>query len=116
MCRVLIIAVASSTAEGLEGRVADTLARAPYYTIVALDDCRVESVRVVENPASTFSHGVGPIVAKMLLDMNASLLAGPMPGESFSSLLKEHGIRFIAIEPGVRVSEAVSRILSSIGC
>lgn len=113
---IVRIALASSGPGGLEERVADRLARAPYFTIIDVEDCKTVGMRSVRNTAISFSHGAGPIAVKMMLDEGVSILVGPAPGESVATLLREHGIRLVEANPGKPLHEALRKALALLGC
>lgn len=66
---VLRVAVPTGARGGLEDLVSEVFGRADTYTIVDVGDGEVKSVEVVRNPAVSYTHGVGPIVVKMLVDL-----------------------------------------------
>jgi len=110
----LRIAVASEGKQGLNDRVAEKLARAPYYTIIDVEECSVKNVKVVENPAPSFSHGAGPIAVKTLEDEKVEVLIAPKPGGSVQTLLQEHSIRNMTADPGMKVMEALEHALKTL--
>jgi len=107
----LRIAIATSGRRGLEDSVSDVFGRANTFTIVDVEEGAIKNVKVLENPAASYQHGVGSIVVKMLVDSNVSLIIAPEFGAGASMLLEQHNIEKVSMKAGTIVSEAVRKTL-----
>jgi len=103
----LRIAVPTCGDRGLEDTVAEVFGRAKTFTMVDVDGERVESVKVLGNPAASYRHGAGPIAVKMLMDHGANIVAAGELGPGASSLLEQHGVPMLTVKPGTPIAEVV---------
>lgn len=109
--RKLRIAIPTKGKGGLEDVVSDVFGRANTFTIVDVEEGAIKNVKVLENPAASYQHGVGPIVVKMLVDSNVNLVIAPEFGPGASMLLEQHNIEKVSMKAGTIVSEAVRKTL-----
>jgi predicted Fe-Mo cluster-binding NifX family protein len=107
----LRIAVATKGQEGLGDTISDVFGRANNFAIVNIEEGAIENVKVHENPAVSYQHGAGPIVVKMLVDLNVNVVIAPEFGPGASTLLEQHNIEKIYMKAGTVVGEAVRKIL-----
>jgi len=98
------VAVPTKNSNGLKGEVAEVFSRAPFFTIFDFIDSKPKDVYVVDNTASTYSHGAGPISVKILDDNKVELLLAPEIGIGASTLLEMMKIKYRKVEKNVRVS------------
>ncbi|MDH5532671.1 MAG: NifB/NifX family molybdenum-iron cluster-binding protein [Candidatus Bathyarchaeota archaeon] len=108
----LRIAVATKGREGLGDSVSEVFGRANNFTIIDVQEGAIKNVKVLENPAVSYQHGAGPIVVKMLIDLNVNLVIAPEFGPGASTLLEQHNIEKASMKAGTVVSEAVRKTLS----
>lgn len=102
------VAVATKGLKGLMDEVSCEFGRARTFTVIDLEDDQVKNVKVVDSPAASYEHGAGPIVVKMLADMNVGVVVAGEFGLGTSVLLKDKNIRVAKVEAGTNVSRAVS--------
>lgn len=107
----LRIAIATSGRRGLEDGVSEVFGRANTFTIIDVEQDTISNVKILENPATSYKHGAGPIVVKMLVDSNVKLVIAPEFGPGALSLLEQHNIEKISMKAGTVVSEAVRNTL-----
>ena len=107
----LRIAVATKGQEGLKDTISEVFGRASNFTVVSIEKDAIENVKVHENPAISYQHGAGPIVVKMLVDLDVNLVIAPEFGPGASTLLEQHNIEKIYMKAGTVVSEAVRKTL-----
>ena len=106
------IAVATNGKNGLQDRVSNVFGRAQTFTIIDTEDEEITRVRTIENPASTYHHGAGPIVVKMLIDEGVEVVLAKELGIGASELLKQHEIVVKPANPQTKVQEAIKKVLS----
>jgi predicted Fe-Mo cluster-binding NifX family protein len=105
------IAVATNEKRGLEDVVSNVFGRAKTFTIVDAEDEKITDVRIIENPASTYHHGAGPIAVKMLIDENVEVVLANELGIGASELLKQHKVTIIPVKPGTNVEDATKKVM-----
>jgi predicted Fe-Mo cluster-binding NifX family protein len=107
------IAIPTNGNNGLDDVVSSFFGKAKTFTIVDTltiadtQDQKLELVKVIENPAKLYIHGVGPLVAKMLFEKGVDLVLAYELGLGAETLLKQHRIRHIPVMPNTRVRKAV---------
>ena len=108
----LVIAIPTRGRNGLDDVVDEVFARTPYFTIVEASEegCRVKEV--IENEFKNLSHGVGPIIVKLLRDRGVNVIAAPEIGYGVEELIRELGIKHYKVEPGARVKNVIESIIS----
>ena len=111
MSKSLKIGIATIGEKGLEDRVSKTFGRASTYTIVEVKDGQIINVRVLRNPAISYEHGAGPIVAKMLIDEGVNLVVAGEVGPGVASILGHHNVEKVTFRAGATVSEVLKEIL-----
>jgi len=107
------IAVATNGKNGLQDRVSNVFGRTKTFTIIDTEDEKITSVRIIENPASTYHHGAGPIAVKMLIDEGVEVVLAKELGIGASELLKQHEIIVKPTNPETKVQEAIKKVLSN---
>ncbi|MDH5690463.1 MAG: NifB/NifX family molybdenum-iron cluster-binding protein [Candidatus Bathyarchaeota archaeon] len=107
----LRIAIATKGQEGLKDTVSEVFGRANNFTIVDVEEGVTKNVKILENPAVSYKHGAGPIVVKMLVDLNVNLVIAPEFGLGALALLEQHNIDKASMKPGTMVSKAVRKTL-----
>jgi predicted Fe-Mo cluster-binding NifX family protein len=111
----LKIAVTTKNFKGLEDEVSEDFARSPTITIVEVDLKRrsYRLVGILENDASRFGHGAGPVFVYILMKNNVDAVVGPSEvGMGVKELLDELKIRLIKSEAGIKVKEVIEDIIS----
>jgi predicted Fe-Mo cluster-binding NifX family protein len=105
------LAVPTQGDKGLEETVSEIFGRAKNFTIVKISDGAVVDIQVIENPALSYIQGAGPVVVKTLADMEVNMVAAQELGPGASTLLQQHNIIKVTVEPGVIVDSVVKDIL-----
>lgn len=62
---------------------------------------------MIENTATSYIHGTGPIVVKMLIDIGVDLVLAYELGCGADALLKQHNVKHLPILPKTKVRKAV---------
>ncbi len=102
------VCIVADSSDGLNSRVADRFARAPYLVIVDLkENGEVIDVKVIENPGAKASSGAAPKVATLLSNEGVNVAVAPHFGPNASMILKQVGIKEFKVNAGVRVSDAL---------
>ena len=108
------IAVATNANSGLEDVVADVFGKANTFTIIDVEDEKMDLVKVIENPAKSYIHGSGPIVVKMLIDIGVDLVLAYELGLGAQGLLKQKNIEHIPVMPKTKVREVIELAIHSL--
>lgn len=106
------IAVPSERRNGLENTVSDVFGKAKTFTIVDVEDGEVKNVQVVDNPASSYNYGSGPVAVKTLADLKVNLVLAAELGLGASGLLDHHNIRKISVKPNTKVVDCIKEALA----
>ena len=101
------IAFATDGKKGLEDVISYVFGRARTFTIVDVEDEKIISVRVLENPELSYAHGAGPIAIKTLVDDGVEVVLANELGVGASDILKQHNIIYIQAKPGTNVGDAI---------
>ena len=109
------IAIPTKSNKGLEDIVSDVFGKAKTFTILEVCDGSVINVETVDNPASGYKHGSGPIAIKMLTEKNVKAIAARELGIGASTLLEMNKIRKLKVKAGISVKEAVPNIIEELG-
>jgi len=112
--RKLRIAVPTKAYAGLEDSVSEVFGKAKTFTIVDVEDGEVKNVQVVDNPAASYEHGAGPVAVKTLADLKVNLVMAVEFGPGASSLLEQHSIQKLSVEPNMRVTESIKQALTKL--
>lgn len=107
------LAVPTNGDKGLEDIVSDVFGRSKNFAIVDISEGSVVDVEVVKNPATSYKHGAGPIVVKMLADIGVTAVAARQLGLGASTLLDQNNIKKHKVKAGIPVREAVEIVLKS---
>jgi predicted Fe-Mo cluster-binding NifX family protein len=108
------IAVATNGRKGLDDAVSNVFGRAKTFTIVDVKNEKVVSVRIIENPALSYSHGAGPIAIKTLIDDGVKVVISNDLGIGASEILENHKIKHVQAKPSSNVKKAIDEALETI--
>ena len=114
------IAIPTNGNNGLEDVVSKVFGRAKTFTIVDVfttgdtQDEKLDLVKVIENPAKSYIHGVGPIVTRMLIDRGIDLVLACQLGLGTQGLLKQHNIQHIPVMPNTKVRQVVELAINTL--
>ena len=105
------IAVATNGKAGLEDFISNVFGKARTFTILEVDNEQIVSVRAIDNPALSYSHGAGPIAIKTLIDDGVEVVVANELGIGASEILQQHNITYIQAKPDTTVGETVKKAL-----
>jgi predicted Fe-Mo cluster-binding NifX family protein len=108
------IAVATNGKKELGDTVSNVFGRAKTFTIIDVDNEKVITIKVLENPALSYSHGAGPIAIKTLIDDGVKIVIANDVGIGASEILETHNIKHVQAKPGTNVKDAVDKALNMI--
>jgi len=108
------IAVPTQGDRGLRDRVADTFSRAPYFTLVTVDDGGITGKMVIHNQASEVNQGAGPLAARTLKDNGVDVLLSGEIGPGATNILEAFGIEIGKASKDEKVRDAVDRYLAQL--
>jgi predicted Fe-Mo cluster-binding NifX family protein len=108
------IAVATNGKKGLDDTVSNVFGRAKTYTIIDVENDKVISLRVLANPALSYSCGAGPIATKTLIDKRVKIVIATDMGIGASEILENHKIKYVQAKPGTNVKKAIDKVLETI--
>jgi len=107
----LKIAVATVGDKGLEDKVSHAFGKTKTFTVITITGNRIENVKVLRNPASTYQQGAGPIAVQLLAKEGINIAIGGEIGPGVSTLLEQQKIKRIVVEPNTKVSETIKKLL-----
>ena len=105
------LAIPTKGDKGMEDTVSSVFGRAEKFTVVEIRGGSVINVKVMENPAISYSYGAGPIAVKTLVDMGVTAIAASEFGVGASTLLDQKNIKKFKVKAGIPVKEAVGAVL-----
>jgi predicted Fe-Mo cluster-binding NifX family protein len=108
------IAVPTQRDRGLRDRVADTFARAPYFTLVTVENGNVTDKKIIQNKASEVKQGAGPLAVRILKDNGVDVLLACEIGPGATSVLETIGVKIGGATQDEKVKDAVERYLSQL--
>jgi predicted Fe-Mo cluster-binding NifX family protein len=107
----LRIAVPTNSRAGLQDIVSEVFGKTKTFTIVDVEDGEVKNVQVVDNPASSYDYGSGPVAVKTLADLKVNLVVAAEFGPGASGLLEHHNIRKTSVKPNTKVADSIKEAL-----
>ena len=108
------VAVATNNKNGLEDTVSDVFDRAKTFTLLDIENSQITSVQFLENSATDFHHGAGPIAVKMLVDNKVNVVVANQLGFGASELLNQHDIKMVPMEPGTKVAQVIKQAIKKL--
>ena len=108
------IAVPTQGDRGLKDRVADTFSRAPYFTLITIDNRSISGKKVIRNKASDLKQGAGPLAARTLKENGVDVILSGEIGPGATNILGALGIRIGGASQDEKVGDAIERYLASI--
>lgn len=108
------MAVPTQGDRGLRDRVADIFARAPYFTLVTVENGSITDKKVIQNKASEMKQGAGPLAARTLKDNGVDVLLSCEIGPGATSVLETIGIKIGGVTQDEKVKDAVERYLTQL--
>jgi predicted Fe-Mo cluster-binding NifX family protein len=108
------VAIPTEGEKGLGDVVSEVFGRSRTFTIVDLEEETISDVHVVENPTVSYKHGAGPIVVKMLVDMEVNVVMSREFGPGALTLLEQHNVKTVKVKSGVLVSEVINKDLKKL--
>jgi predicted Fe-Mo cluster-binding NifX family protein len=106
------VAIPTRGRGGLEDVVSEVFGRANTFTIFDIEESNIKNLKVLENPAVSYSHGAGPIVVKMLLDEGVNTVVAAEFGPGVLTLLDQHKVTKITVAAGTRVAQSIKELLT----
>ena len=103
----LVIAIPTKGRGGLGDVVDEVFARAAYFTIIEASEEGYRVREIIKNEFKDLTHGVGPIIVKILKDKDVGIIALPEAGVGVKQLLRELGIQYIEVEAGTKVEDVL---------
>jgi predicted Fe-Mo cluster-binding NifX family protein len=90
-----------------EDTVADTFSRAPTFTLISLKNSVPSEVTVIDNKASGYSQGAGPLAAQTLKENGVTTILSGELGPGAKTILQTLGIECYTTRIGKTVKEAL---------
>ncbi|RJS89969.1 hypothetical protein CW700_02145 [Candidatus Bathyarchaeota archaeon] len=106
------VAIPTKGGRGLEEVISEVFGRAPCFTLVDLEGGSVEHVEVLENVATKYEHGTGPIVVKMLADRGVNLVVAKEIGPGAKTLLEQNNIELLKLGAGPTVADVLKLVMA----
>ncbi len=108
------VAVASEGLSGLNDTVSQVFGRSPTFTIIDIENSKVRKVRAERNISADATHGAGPLSCTRLIKLGVDAVVAASFGPTVLSILKEAEMQTLTVSAGIRVEDAVQRLLESI--
>jgi len=84
----LKIAVPTKAYAGLEDVVSEVFGKTKTFTIIEeVENSQIRNVHLVDNPATSYDYGSGPVAVKTLADLNVDFVLAAELGPRASGLL-----------------------------
>jgi predicted Fe-Mo cluster-binding NifX family protein len=93
--------------------VSNVFGRAPTFTIVYINENVIQYVEVLPNPAVTYKHGAGPVVAKLLMDKGVTTVIAEEFGPGVSVLLEHFKVNQVKTSRDIQVAAAIKQFIDS---
>jgi predicted Fe-Mo cluster-binding NifX family protein len=94
----------------LKDVVSNVFGRARTFTIVDIENGKIDNVIVMENSLS-YLQGAGPIVVQTLVDKGVDVLLTNKLGHCTAEQLMQRNISHVQVKPGTNVREAIKKVL-----
>ena len=108
------IAIPTIGKAGLDDVVSAVFGKANTFTILDIEDEKMDLVKIIDNPAKSYIHGSGPIAIKMLIDMGVDLVLAYELGLGAEGLLNQYNIEHIPVMPKSKVRKALEFAVHSL--
>jgi len=69
-------------------------------------------MQVIDNSATSYEYGSGPIAVKMLADLKVNYVLAVELGPGVSKLLEDHGIKRILVKPNMKIADTIRGMLN----
>jgi predicted Fe-Mo cluster-binding NifX family protein len=103
----LRVLVPTMNGSGLNDTVASVFARAPFFTIIDIVNGEPANVTPIPNPYAYTGGGAGAMAAQFIVSSNIHVVLAPSIGPNTMPILQSAGIRYIPVQPGIRVADAL---------
>jgi predicted Fe-Mo cluster-binding NifX family protein len=110
----LRVAIPTKADKGLEDVVSEVFGKAKTFTIVEVEDGQIRNVQVIDNPATSYEYGSGPIAVKTLVDLKVNYVLAAELGPGASGLLERHGIKKVQVKSNTKVIDAIKELMTRI--
>lgn len=107
------VAIPTHHKGGMTDNVSNVFGRAPTFTIVDIDENVIQYVEVLPNPAVTYKHGAGPVVAKLLMDRGVNTVIAMEFGPGVSVLLEHFKVNQVKTSRDTQVAVAIKQFIDS---
>ena len=106
----LRVVVSTDNDKGLEAPVSFRFARAPYLTVVDIDNGKVVNVQSISNSLASGMRGVGVGVGQWIISIGAKAVVAPHLGPNIQMVLKQANIITYIVPYGIKVIDALKRV------
>lgn len=107
------LAVATDGDKKLEDVVSQVFGRANTFTILDIENGEIQGIEVIDNPAASYKHGVGPIVVQALSKLKINIIIAFEFGPGAAALLEQKNIAMIPAKPNTNVRIVVDDFLKN---
>jgi predicted Fe-Mo cluster-binding NifX family protein len=105
-----MLVAAPTSKGGLDDEVHESLVRAETFTLVELEDGKIKSVRVVENPHSNEPYGAGSKVALFLAGLGVNVLITRVDCPKGKMILDTAGVRILKVDGEIKLRRALELV------
>jgi predicted Fe-Mo cluster-binding NifX family protein len=103
----LRVGIPTNKCAGLKDVVSEVFGKTRTFTLVDVKDATIKKVQVIENPATSFPYGSGPLAVKTLADQKVDTVLVGEFGLGDSELLEHHNITIFHIKPNIKVVDSI---------
>lgn len=103
------IVIATQGPRGLDDMVSPMFARAPFFTLVDVEDGEIKNVETMENRFGMMPGGAGMAAAEYMRELNADIVVAGSFGPNSINVLQGMGVKTVTMPP-TQVKEVLKNL------
>jgi predicted Fe-Mo cluster-binding NifX family protein len=107
------VAIPTENHRKYEDTVAETFSKAPTFTLISVENGKPTEITVIDNKASEYYQGAGPIASKTLKENGVTTILTGELGPGAKTILQTLEIDFYITETGKKVKDVLDEWLSN---
>ncbi|MCD6154654.1 MAG: NifB/NifX family molybdenum-iron cluster-binding protein [Candidatus Verstraetearchaeota archaeon] len=105
-----IIAIPLDDKEEEKTEISNIFAKAPYFAIIKIRKGKITETNIIRNSALKYRHGVGPLVAKLLIDIGVKKVVTMEIGPTVKEIFEDENIEIIRVKEKKTLKEILKGI------
>ncbi|MFA5048147.1 MAG: NifB/NifX family molybdenum-iron cluster-binding protein [Patescibacteria group bacterium] len=101
----------SSASENLNGNIAETFGRCPYFIIVDIENGKIGKTEIIKNESAEQSSGAGMATAKLVAEKGVTTVITKSVGPRALDVLKQFNIEIIEAEG--KINKALEKFIKN---